>query len=49
MDKLICKNVKINGKKVKDMKKEVYLVSIPDDMYENQFGKGGNGKVNEVI
>lgn len=49
VDKLICKNVKINGKKVKDMKKEVYLVSIPDDMYENQFGKGGNGKVNEVI
>lgn len=49
VDKLVCKNVKINGQKVKDIQQEIHEISFPDDMYENQFGKGGSGKIKEII
>ncbi|MBQ8428997.1 MAG: hypothetical protein IJX30_02760 [Clostridia bacterium] len=49
VEKLVCKNVRINGKKVKDVQKEVCEISFPADMYENQFGAGGSGKINEII
>ena len=46
---LSCKNIKINGKTVKDLKKEISEISFPDDMYENQFGQGGQGKIKVMI
>lgn len=48
VDKIVCKNVKINNRKLKDPQKEIIEISFPDDMYKNQFGKGGNGKIGEI-
>ena len=47
--KIVCENVKINNKKVKDLQEEICAISFPDDMYENQFGKGGSGTIGEII
>ena len=49
VEKLSCKNIKINGKIVNDLKKEICEISFPDDMYENQFGQGGYGKIKVMI
>ena len=49
VDKLVCKNVKVNGQKVENIKQEIHEISFPDDMYKGQFGNGGSGKVNEII
>jgi len=49
VEKLSCKNIKINGKIVNDLKKEICEISFPDDMYENQFGQGGYGKIKMMI
>ena len=49
VDKLVCKNVKINSKPVKDLKKEICEISFPDDMYENKYGQGGRGEIKVMI
>ena len=47
--KIICENVKINNKALKDVQDAICAISFPDDMYENQFGKGGSGTIGEII
>lgn len=40
VDELVCKNVKINGKLITDVEKEICVISFPADMYDGQYGKG---------
>ncbi|MBQ4052905.1 MAG: hypothetical protein IJD33_01050 [Clostridia bacterium] len=47
--KIVCKNVKINNQKLQDIQREICAISFPDDMYKNQFGKGGSGTIGEII
>ena len=46
---IVCENVKINNNALKDVQDEICAISFPDDMYENQFGKGGSGTIGEII
>ena len=48
VDELVCKNVKINGKLITDVEKEICVISFPDDMYDGQYGKGGKGEIKLV-
>ena len=48
VDELVCKNVKINGKLITDVEKEICVISFPDDMYDGQYGKGGKGEIKVV-
>ncbi|MBQ9714614.1 MAG: hypothetical protein IJV83_04775 [Clostridia bacterium] len=47
--KIVCENVKINNKPVKDVQNAICAISFPDDMYKNQFGNGGSGTIGEII
>ena len=47
--KIVCENVKINNKPVKDVQNTICAISFPDDMYKNQFGNGGSGTIGEII
>lgn len=48
VDELVCKSVKINGKLITDVEKEICIISFPDDMYDGQYGKGGKGEIKVV-
>lgn len=48
VEELVYKNVRVNGRKVNDMREEIKEVAFPDDMYPSQYGGGGRGKVKKI-
>ena len=47
-EEIVYKNIRVNGKKITDLRTEIKEVSFPDTMYEGQYGNGGSGKVKSV-
>ena len=47
-EEITYKNIRVNGKKITDLRTEIKEVSFPDTIYEGQYGKGGSGKVKSV-
>lgn len=47
-EEIVYKNIRVNGKKITDLRTEIKEISFPDNLYVGQYGKGGSGKVKRI-